>query len=80
LYVRGRYVYQSNYTAGLRVLDASDPANPKETAYFDTYPQDDGGGFRGTWSNYPYFKSGLIAVASMREGLYILRHRTDESR
>lgn len=79
LYVRGHYVFQSNYVAGLRVLDISDPANPKETAYFDTVPQGENvPGFAGSWSNYPYFKSGTIVVSSIGEGLFVLRHRPQE--
>jgi choice-of-anchor B domain-containing protein len=80
LYVRGQYMYQSNYKAGLRVIDVADPKNPKEVGYFDTYP--DGGenakGYAGTWTNYPYFKSakdGIVAVSSMSEGLFMVRFR-----
>jgi choice-of-anchor B domain-containing protein len=76
LYVRGNYMFQSNYVAGLRVIDISDPANPRETGHFDTVPWgDDTPGFAGSWSNYPYFPSGTIVVSSMREGFFVLRHR-----
>ncbi|HEX6434010.1 MAG TPA: choice-of-anchor B family protein, partial [Gemmatimonadales bacterium] len=70
LYVRGQYMYQSNYVAGLRVLDVKDPANPKEVGFFDTVPYGENApGFDGTWTNFPFFKSGVVAVSSMREGL-----------
>ncbi len=76
LYVKGRYMYQSNYAAGLRIIDVNDPSAPREVGSFDTVPLgDNSAGFTGSWSNYPYFPSGLIAVSSMREGLFILRHR-----
>ncbi len=76
LYVKGRYMYQSNYVAGLRVVDISDPAKPVEVGHFDTVPYGDNlPGFAGSWSNYPYFKNGVVAVTSMREGLFIVRHR-----
>ena len=29
--------------------------------------------FLGSWSNYPYFDSGILIVSSMREGLFVLR-------
>ena len=29
--------------------------------------------FEGTWGNYPFFKSGIVAVSSMTEGLFILK-------
>ena len=32
-------------------------------------------GFGGSWSNYPYFKSGIVAVSSMREGLFLVRYQ-----
>ena len=74
LYVRGNYLYQSNYQAGLRILDISDPTNPVEVGHFDTTPNaGDEAGFGGSWSNYPYFDSGIIAVSSRGEGLFLVR-------
>ena len=73
LYIKGNLMYQSNYNAGFRILDITDPANPVEVAYFDTVPYDGGG---GSWSNYPYFESGTIIVTSMREGLFLLKEKT----
>jgi hypothetical protein len=32
--------------------------------YFDTNPESDAPSFNGTWSNYPYFPSGNIAVST----------------
>jgi choice-of-anchor B domain-containing protein len=79
LYVKDRYMYQSNYVAGLRVIDVSDPKNPVEVGFFDTMPfGEDQAGFAGTWSNYPYFKSGVVAVTSMREGLFLVRFRPQQ--
>lgn len=75
-YVKGHYVYQSNYVAGLRILDVSDPVKPVEVGFFDTVPFGENvPGFAGTWSNYPFFRSGTIVVTSMREGLFVLRKR-----
>jgi choice-of-anchor B domain-containing protein len=76
LYVRGRYMYQSNYVSGLRVIDVKDPTNPVEVGYFDTVPFGENlPGFAGSWSNFPYFKSGVVAVTSMREGLFMVRYQ-----
>jgi len=66
-------MYQSNYQSGLRILDISNPEEPAELAHFDTVPGKDEPGFGGSWSNYPYFKSGVIAVSSRGEGLFLLR-------
>jgi choice-of-anchor B domain-containing protein len=73
LYVRDNFMYQSNYQGGLRILDVSDPVNPVEVGFFDTVPGEDEPGFGGSWSNYPYFKSGIIAVSSRGEGLFLLK-------
>ncbi len=79
LYIRGKYMFQSNYVAGLRVVDISDPAHPRETGYLDTVPYGENKpGFAGSWSNYPYFRSGTIVVTSGREGLFVVRHRPQE--
>jgi choice-of-anchor B domain-containing protein len=76
LYVRDHFLYESNYQSGLRILDISDPVNPLEVGYFDTVPFGrDEAGFGGSWSNYPYFKSGIIAVSSRGEGLFLLKKR-----
>ena len=74
LWLVGNTMYQSNYVSGLRVLDISDRLHPKEIGFFDTHPVGpDEPGFEGTWGNYPFFKSGVVAVSSMSEGLFILK-------
>lgn len=67
MYIIGDKMYQSNYTSGLRILDLNDaPTGGLElVGYFDTNPTSDSPVFDGTWSNYPYFPSGNIAVSSM---------------
>ena len=75
-YVAGKYVYQSNYEAGLRILDVTDIANGNltEVAFFDLVPDSDSQySFRGTWSNYPFFDSGIVIVSERRRGLFVLR-------
>ena len=74
LYIRGHYAYESNYLSGLRILDISDVKHPVEVGFFDTVPVgDDVPQFGGSWSNYPFFKSGTIVVTSMSEGIFMLR-------
>jgi hypothetical protein len=75
MYVKDGLVYQSNYAAGLRVLDTADVANANlpEVAFFDGYPANDGPTFVGTWSNYPYFPSGTIAFSGIDEGLFLVK-------
>ena len=75
MYVRDTLVYQSNYRSGLRVLNAVniDSGLLEEVAYFDVYPADDAPMFNGSWSNYPYFPSGVIAVTHIEEGLFLVK-------
>ncbi|RYP26056.1 hypothetical protein DL768_011866 [Monosporascus sp. mg162] len=84
-FVRDGFSYQSNYGGGLVILDVSsipeDPtgAGVKQVAFFDIYPEDDdveGGGsieFSGTWSHYPYFKSGYIVINTIERGAYVVK-------
>lgn len=72
LYVKGDFVYQSNYIDGLRILDISDVLNPVEVAFFDTHPTDDAP-YGGAFSNYPFFNSGVIAVSSRVDGLFMIQ-------
>jgi choice-of-anchor B domain-containing protein len=80
LYIRGNLMFQSNYRAGLRIIDISNPLAPVEVGYFDTAPYlEDAPGFSGTWSNYPFFKSGAIAVTSVQEGLFLVKKRDQKT-
>lgn len=79
LYVKGSTMYQSNYKSGLRLLDITDRENPEEIGHFDTQPYDENKpGFQGSWSNYPYFESGIIVVSSIGEGLFVLEESRQE--
>ena len=73
LYIRDNLMYQSNYGSGLRIIDITDRANPVEVGFLVTAQ---GGG--GSWSNYPYFKSGVIAVTDMGNGLFMVRKKSQE--
>ncbi len=80
LYIRGDYMYQSNYRSGFRVFNIADPENPVPVGFLDTVPYgEDGPGMGGSWSNYPFFESGLIIVTSRDEGLFLVRRRRPET-
>jgi len=78
-YVKGNYVYQSNYGAGLVILDVSGAANGdlEEVGYFDMIDSNDV--WDGSWSNYPYFESGIVVATSGSQGLFILRPKIVET-
>ena len=75
MYIHEGLVYQSNYRAGLEILDLANVAQGQleRVAYFDVYPANNSAQFNGTWSNYPYFASGNVIVSHIEEGLFVLR-------
>jgi len=76
MYVHGSLLYQSNYGDGLRILEPNDTPNGpvyEEIGHFDVYPERDGYGYFGTWSNYLFRESGMVAVTGTFEGLFILK-------
>lgn len=70
-HVMGKYLVTSYYCDGVTVVDASDPTNLQEVAYYDT-SDSTGGTFSGAWGAYPYLPSGNILVTDRQEGLHIL--------
>ena len=44
-----------------------------EVGFFDSVPGTDAPGFEGSWSNYPFFESGVIIFTSRNEGLFVVR-------
>ncbi|EGD86906.2 hypothetical protein H113_05473 [Trichophyton rubrum MR1459] len=89
-YVLNGLTYQSNYGSGLRIVDVSsidrkpDGSQFKEAGFFDCHPEDDHMNgevsFHGSWSTYPYFKSGYILLNSIERGVYSLRYNGPPAR
>jgi choice-of-anchor B domain-containing protein len=75
LYIKNNFVFESNYTSGLRILSLTNlaAAQMTEVGYFDIYPSNDGATFNGNWGNYPFFASGRVALSGIAEGLFIVR-------
>lgn len=73
-YIHNGFLYQANYTAGLRVQDISDIANANltEIGYFDIVPATNGASFNGAWNVYPFFDSGSVIVSGIGQGLFVL--------
>jgi choice-of-anchor B domain-containing protein len=67
-FVRGNFIYQSNYRAGLHILSGIG-----EVGFFDIYPANDRPFFNGTWANYPFYESGVVVVSGIEQGLFVLR-------
>jgi choice-of-anchor B domain-containing protein len=76
LYIRDGFIFESNYSSGLRIFDEdSVPSGDlDEVAWFDVYPENDAPGFDGgTWSNFGEYRDGKIAVSSIDRGIFVLQ-------
>ena len=71
-HVKGQRVYQAQYTAGVRVLDITDPLNPSEVAYFDTHPENNVQDFQGVWGIFPFFPMRVVIASDIERGLFVL--------
>jgi choice-of-anchor B domain-containing protein len=81
LYIYGPHVYESNYSAGLRIFEWNRSlllhGMLREIAFFDVFPAGDPTEFVGTWSNYR-FPSGTTVVSVIENqvsGLFVLQPR-----
>ena len=77
-FTRDNRHYISNYRRGLVILDTSNPAQPGEVGFFDTFasPTDNSAQFNGAWGTYPFLPSGTIAVSDIEYGLFLLKDNT----
>ena len=73
-------IYQSNYQAGLRILQVIDIETDYDqvnnihlVGYFDTFPGRDDPRMEGAVSAYPFFKSNLVAISSVEGGLFLVK-------
>ncbi|MGH2575061.1 MAG: T9SS type A sorting domain-containing protein, partial [Ignavibacteria bacterium] len=70
--IYGNYAVICHYTAGIRILDISNPATPVEVAWYDTYPQNNGNtwnGCKGIWM----LPSGKILANDRQTGFYCVK-------
>jgi len=76
LYIKNDLMYQANYTAGLRILDISNPlpGAVNEVGFFNTTPINSEPVFAGAWSVYPWLTDNKIIVSDISKGLFILRY------
>ena len=72
LYWKDGFLFESNYTSGLRVINACDPVNLIEVGFFDSYPANNEATFDGAWSVYPYFPSGTCIINNVEGDLFIV--------
>ena len=70
--IYGNYALVAHYTAGIRLIDISDPVNPVEVAWYDTRPSTNANTYTGCWGVY-MFPSGKIIASDMNTGLYVVK-------
>jgi choice-of-anchor B domain-containing protein len=72
VHVHNNYLVISHYTDGVEIVDATDPDNLIEIAYYDTWTGGDGG-FSGSWGAYPFLPSGLVLASDIDNGLFVFQ-------
>ncbi|HMQ68514.1 MAG TPA: choice-of-anchor B family protein [Ignavibacteria bacterium] len=70
--IYGNYAVVAHYTAGIRVLDISNPVAPVEVAWYDTYKRDNTTDYLGCWGVF-MFPSGKIIGSDTDSGLYVIK-------
>ncbi|MBK8551005.1 MAG: T9SS type A sorting domain-containing protein [Ignavibacteria bacterium] len=70
--IYGNYGIIAHYSAGVRVIDISNPDVPVEVAWYDTYPSNNNESYNGCWGVY-MFPSGKIIASDRQTGLYVLK-------
>ncbi|MEO8448022.1 MAG: choice-of-anchor B family protein, partial [bacterium] len=68
----GNFAVVAHYTAGIRILDISNPANPIEVAWYDTRPTGNTTAYSGCWGVYK-FPSGKIIGSDIANGLFVIK-------
>jgi choice-of-anchor B domain-containing protein len=71
--VYGYTAVVAHYTAGVRVVNITNPASPQEIAWYDTYPANNDFTYNGCWGVYQFRASGKIVASDRQTGLYVLK-------
>ena len=71
--IDGTRMVVSHYTEGVRLLDVSNPEQPRQIGFYDTYPGGPGG-FAGAWGAYIFPGSNLIVVSDINGGLFVVQY------
>ncbi len=79
VHVDGDLAYVSYYTAGVRVVDISDPRDVREVAWYDTHLATNAAGYHGAWGVFPYYPQSpdLFVVSDIEHGLFVLELELD---
>jgi choice-of-anchor B domain-containing protein len=79
VFIKGDLAYVAWYTAGVLVVDLSNPSAPQVVGSYDTFPANNNGRtYSGCWGADPYFPSGKVILSDMQTGLYVVRYTGDK--
>ena len=69
--VQDGHLFLSAYKSGLRVYNLANPAQLKESGFFDTF---DGSGFQyqGAWGTWAGFPSGNVIISDINAGFFVV--------
>lgn len=70
--IYGDFAVIAHYSAGIRIVNISNPASPLEVAWYDTRPSDNANAYSGCWGVYK-FPSGKIIGSDMSNGLFVIK-------
>ncbi|MDQ3019216.1 MAG: choice-of-anchor B family protein [Bacteroidota bacterium] len=70
--IYGNYAVIAHYRAGIRIVDITNPENPVEVAWYDTYPSSNSASYSGCWGVYK-FPSGKIIGSDISSGLFVIK-------
>ncbi len=63
----------AHYTAGIRILNITNPITPIEIAWYDTFPSSNAAQFSGCWGVFMFPSSGKIIGSDMSGGLFVIK-------
>ena len=74
--IKDGWLFVSYYHDGLRIFNITDPTNPFEVLYYDTYLPNNHSSYKGAWGVYPFWNTNSFAfssilVSDMQTGLYV---------
>ncbi|MCA9245845.1 MAG: choice-of-anchor B family protein [Planctomycetales bacterium] len=69
--VVGDYIFEANYSSGLRVFDISQVHFIHEVGFYDTYSPSVGPSFHGAWGVDANLPSGTVVVSDIEGGLFV---------
>lgn len=68
----GNWAIVAHYSAGIRILNITNPDAPQEIAWYDTYPSNNAESYNGCWGVY-MLPSGKIIASDRQTGLYVIK-------